>query len=136
MFGAEGCGERVTFLPEGDFRWVIWDKVILHKELVNSVPPEGEPGLVAFDSVRETEEIVEDSAYLVRSWCWDTCPQKGLRCLKAGQHFAEASRGDVGRVLVVQRGWVGEPEEYLELELLLSEGGFLWVKRVPQVGIG
>ena len=99
--------------------------------LVNSVQSECERGLEAFDPVVETEKIVEDSAYLVRSWCWNTCTQKWLGCRKAGQHFEEASRGDVGRVLVVQRRVVGEPVEYLNTELFLTERWIRWIQRIP-----
>ena len=51
LFGAKGCGERVSFLPDGDFRWVIGNDVVLSKELVDSVPPKCERGLEAFDAV-------------------------------------------------------------------------------------
>ena len=38
--------------------------------------------------------------------------------------------------MIVQRGGAGEPDEYLESELLLSESGFRGVQGVPQVGMG
>ena len=42
----------------------------------------------------------------------------------------------MGRVLVVQRRWVGEPEEYLHAEFFMTEGGVCVVQRIPEVGVG
>ena len=64
---AKCSGKRVSFQPEGDFCWVVWDEVVLREELVDSVPPECERGLWTFDSVGEAEEVVEDSGNLVHT---------------------------------------------------------------------
>ena len=96
--------------------WVVVDEVVLREELVDPVPPEGERYLGALDSVGEAENIVDDSANLVHSRCRDACPQERLGCRETRQQFAEASRSDMGRILVVQRqrqSQVGEPEQYL-----------------------
>ena len=42
----------------------------------------------------------------------------------------------MGPVLVVQRRGVGEPQEYLEAEFLLPEGGVVVAQSVPKVGMG
>ena len=78
LFGTQSCVERVAFSTEFALLGVVGDKVILREYLVHSVPPEGERGFGAFDSVGETEEVVEDSCYLVNSGCGDTSPQVGF----------------------------------------------------------
>ena len=40
------------------------------------------------------------------------------------------------RVLVVQRRGIGEPQEYLEAELLLPKSGVVVAQRVPEVSMG
>ena len=42
----------------------------------------------------------------------------------------------MGRVLVVKRRGVGEPQEYLEAEFLLSESGVVVAQSVPEVSMG
>ena len=80
LFRTQGCGERVAFLSEYDLCRMVGDKVIICQNLVYPVPPESKWGHWAFDSVGETEEVVEDSCNLVYSWCGDTRPQVGLGC--------------------------------------------------------
>ena len=136
LFDAHGCGERVSFLPEGWFCGVIGDDVVLREEFVDPVHPKCKRGLEAFDTVGETEKVVEDLGYLVCYWCMDTRPQKGFGCREAGQHYAKAGLSDVRRVLVVQRRGVGEPDEYLKPEIFLTECGIRGTQRVPQVCMG
>ena len=95
LFCAQGCGKRVSFLPEGEFCWVVGNEIIFCQDLVDTVPPEGERGLGTFDPIGETEKIVEDSSYLVHSVCGDARPQVGLGCRKTREHFSEARCGDV-----------------------------------------
>ena len=135
MFGAKGCGERVSFLPEGEFCGVIGDDVVFRKELVDLVPTECERGLDTLDTVGETEKVVEDLGYLVCSGCWDALPQKWFVCREAGQHSANTGLGNVCRVLLVQRRGVGEPEEYMKSGFILTEKRDLRDStQVPQVG--
>ena len=98
LFRAQSCGEWVAFQPEGAFIGVLGNEVVFGQDPVDSVPPEGERGLGAFDPVGKAEEIVEDSGYLVHSWSWDALPQKRLVCREAGKHSAKAGCGDVERV--------------------------------------
>ena len=74
LFGTQSCGERVDFLAECDLFGVLVDEVILCQNLVYPVPPESKRGLWAFESVGETEELVEYSCNLVYSGCVDTLP--------------------------------------------------------------
>ena len=78
LFGTQSCGERVAFLADCNLLGVVGNEVILCQNLVYPVPPESKWSLWAFDSVGKTEEVVEDSCYLVDSGCGDTRPQVGL----------------------------------------------------------
>ena len=80
LFSAQGRGERVAYLSEGAFFWVVGNEIVFCQDLVVPVPPEGERGLGAFDPIVETEKIFEDSSDLVHSVCGDTRPQVGLWC--------------------------------------------------------
>ena len=89
--------ELVSFLPEGYFCGLVVDYVVLREEIVAPVPPKGERGLEAFDSVGVTEEVIEDFGYFVCSGGREARPQKGFNCQETGP---KTSRGIVGRLSI------------------------------------
>ena len=135
MLGAQGCGERVTFLTECDLFWVLGLEVVLCQDLVHPVPAEGKRVLRVFDPFGETEEVIEDSCDLISSGCRDTGLQVGLGCRETREHAAKTGGGNVRWVFVVQRRGVGEPKEYLKTEFFLTECGVVVAQGVPEVSV-